>query len=94
MDYLKQYKKQLIITILLLLGISIGVYLVRLPQIFKSRATQELYNTFQLTQTTDDGETKPVTCENTENGYTCSSDSLDVFLRVDVLELERLSQDQ
>lgn len=94
MDYIKQYKKQLIITILLLLGIGIGVYLVRLPQIFKSKASQELYNTFQLTQTSPDSEIKPVTCENTENGYTCTTDSLDVFLRVDVLELERLSQEQ
>lgn len=79
---------------LLFLGIVIGVYLVQIPKIFKSKANQQLYNTFQLNQTTEEGETKPVTCENTENGYTCTTDSLDVFLRVDALELEKLSQEQ
>lgn len=93
MDFIKQYKKQIIIIILLLLGILIGLHLVQTPQIFKSRATQELYNTFQLNQTSDEGATKPVTCGNTENGYTCTTESLDVNLKVDVLELEKLSQE-
>lgn len=93
MNYIKQYRKQLLITTLLLLGIIVSVYLVRLPQIFKSKAAQELYNTFQLTETTSDGEIQQVSCENTQDGYTCTTDSEDINLRVDVDELERLSQE-
>lgn len=93
MDYIKQYKRQVFLITLLLLGIGVSVYLVRLPQIFKSRANQEVYNTFQVTQTTTNGETELVNCEDTENGYTCITDSLDINLKVDPDELERLVQE-
>ena len=79
--------------VILLLGIGIGVYLVRFPQIFKSRANQELYNTFQLTHTSDNGETKLVNCENSENGYSCTADSLDINFKVNADELEKLVQE-
>lgn len=93
MNYIKQYKKQVFLMIILLLGIGVGVYLVKLPQIFKSRANQEVYNTFQVTQTTTDGETELANCQDTENGYTCNTDSLEINLRVDADELEKLFQE-
>lgn len=78
---------------MLLLGIGIGVYLVRFPQIFKSRANQEAYNAFQVTKNTVDGETELVNCEDTENGYTCVTNSLDINLKIDTDEFERLVQE-
>lgn len=94
MDYLKEYRKQLLLTIIILIGLIAAVYLVQTKQIFRSKASQEIYNTFQLNQTTPEGEIKQVSCENTQDGYTCTTESLEVNLKVDIDELEKISQEQ
>lgn len=89
MDYLKKNKKQISILTLLLVGIILGVYLVQTQKIFKSKANLEIYNTFNITQTTQSGENKTIECQ--ENN--CQIESSDIEIKSDVDELERLIQE-
>ena len=43
-------KKALIFAVFLILGLAVGVYLVQTKQIFKSKASQEIYNAFEITE--------------------------------------------
>lgn len=69
---------------MLLIGIIVGVYLVRFQQIFKSRANEQIYNVIEVNQTNDVGETKRVECQ----GNNCNTDSLDIEFKVNIKSLE------
>lgn len=73
MKNLKISRKQIIITLILILGIVFSVILVQKPQIFRSRA-YEVYNAFEIT----DGKGNTLNC--TQN--TCQTDSLDIQIKV------------
>lgn len=76
-------QKQLIVTIILAVGLIVTLVLVQRQQILKSRATQEIYNTFERT----DSEGNPLECSRN----TCETKTLDVKIKVDVEELERIA---
>lgn len=88
-DYIKEHKKEVIITIILLLGLAVSAYLIQNPKIFKSRANQELYNIFTINQIDESGNSSQLSCD----GNNCNIDSLDVEIKADIEELERLSQE-
>jgi len=75
-------KKQIlggIVLITLLITVALGTYLIQVKQIFKSRASS---GPFHITQKTDNGTQKPVTCE----GNTCQIQSLEVEISINELE--------
>lgn len=80
---IKINKLQVVVLAILLIGIIAGVILVQRQQILKSRATQEIYNAFQ----SSDSEGNPLSCE----GNVCETKDLDIKIKVDVDELERLA---
>lgn len=84
MEYIKANLKAVTLVIFLLIGIIVGVYLVQVQHIFKSRANDPIYNTIQVNQTTENGEIQPISC--TENN--CTTSSLDVQFKVNVKDLE------
>lgn len=84
MDYIKNNKKQIIIVTLLLIGIILGVYLVQVQHIFKSKATDQIYNTIEVRQIGENGDFQPVSCQ--ENN--CTTNSLDIQFKVNVKDLE------
>jgi len=90
MDYIKANLKSVIIISLLLVGIIVGVYLVQVQHIFKSRASEEIYNTIEVSQTTESGEKQRVQCE----GNNCTTQSLDIDFKVNVSDLETLENPQ
>lgn len=79
-------KKSLIIFAVLILGLIAAVYLVQQRQIFKPKASQDIYNAFQITQ--GDGDVR-VNCVGNE----CNVNSLKVKIKADPAELERLGSE-
>lgn len=67
-------KKQIIITLILLIGIAFGVILVQRQQILKSRADVDIQNAFEIR----DNEGNSLDC----SGDTCETDSLDVQIKI------------
>ncbi len=72
---------KIFLIILLVSGTIIGVYLVQNKQIFKSKASQEIYNAFEFSQTTNQGQV-PVSC----SGNSCTTNSLDIQVKVKDLQ--------
>ncbi len=66
--------KQIIILILIILGLILGLYLVKQPQIFKSRATTNIYDAFDIT---DDQGNKIYCSDNI-----CTTHSLNINLKI------------
>lgn len=80
-------KKAIAAAMILLLGLIIGVYLVQVQQIFKSKASEEdIYNAFSITQIDENGVESPVTC----NGNVCETNSLEVNFKID--DLNKLTE--
>lgn len=64
-----------------MLGLGITIYLVQKQQIFRSRASQEVYSGFEIKQIKD-GSEQPVHCA----GGSCTTESLDIKMRVQDLQ--------
>lgn len=86
MQYVKSNLKSIIFITILLIGIIVGVYLVQVQHIFKSKASEQIYNAIEVNQITEVGEKQRVQCE--ENN--CTSKSLDMEFKIDVKNLEKL----
>lgn len=72
-------KKQIAIVTILILGIIISVVLVQRQQIFKSKASQQLQNAFEITPADPQ---KTVSCSE----GTCQTDTLDVQIKLQDIE--------
>lgn len=90
MEYIKANLKSIIFITILLIGIIVGVYLVQVQHIFKSKASEQIYNAIEVNQTTESGEKQRIQCE--ENN--CTSQSLDMEFKVNVKDLEQLENAQ
>ncbi len=77
-------KKSLIILVILLLGLVLAVYLVQQRQIFKPKASQQIYNAFEITEQDQNGQEKRVACTGNE----CTVDSLNLKIKIDPSQLE------
>lgn len=78
-EILKQKKLQLVILFILAVGLIVGVYFVQRTQIFKGRATQDIYNAFGVTGEGTVQQTGP-------NTYNTDSLKINFYLRdLDVL---------
>ena len=84
MDYIKAKLKSILILSVLLIGIIVSVYLVQFQHIFKSRATEQMYNAIEVNQTSESGEKQKISCQ--ENN--CTTNSLDVEFQVNVKDIE------
>lgn len=68
-------KKQIFIIIILLLGVAVSVYLATQPQIFRSRATTDVYNAIDI-KDAEDGSV--ITC----NGSACTTEADSVKIKL------------
>lgn len=74
-DYLKTLdKKDLVIVLLLIVGLALGVYTVQNPQVFQSQAQGNLYNAFDI----KDSSGNKVNCTDSF----CATRSLDVDVQL------------
>ena len=72
-SYIQSKRAQVLVLGLVLMGVVVGVYLVRTQKIFKSRADDPIYNAFQVSG---------ADCQ----GNQCSTKSLDVKFKVKDLQ--------
>ena len=77
-------KKALIFAVFLILGLAVGVYLVQTKQIFKSKASQQIYNAFEITEQDENGQEKRVACVGNE----CTVESLNLKIKIDPSQLD------
>lgn len=77
-------KKSLIIFVALVLGLIGVVYLVQQRQIFKPKASQEIYNAFEITEQDENGQEKRVACTGNE----CTVESLNLKIKIDPNQLD------
>ena len=73
---LKSQKVQLITLAILVAGLAALIYLVQVRQIFKPKATTDLYNAFSVSSN-EPGKT--VTC----TGSTCQTDTLNINIKLE-----------
>ena len=71
-------KAQLLLSIILLLGIASLVYLSQQTQILKSKASQNYFNAFEVTDISG----TPLQILDTQNQRIYKTDSLDVKIRI------------
>lgn len=74
-------KKQLLTVLILIAGLIALLILIKNPQIFKSKASQKLFNAIEVTN----NEGNPV-CSGNE----CETESSEVNFKLNIKELERL----
>ncbi len=67
-------KKQIIFIVLILVGIAVGVYLVQVQQIFKSKAAINVNQAFEI----KDSSGNVINC----NGSTCYTNSQEVQIKL------------
>ena len=69
----------IILTVILLVGLAVGIFLVQRQQIFKSKASQQLQNAFDI---------KPVDPQKSVSfdGDSYQTDTLDVQIRLQDIE--------
>lgn len=75
---LKLQKIQIAVILILVIGLAAGIYLVQTQQIFKPKATAELYSAFEVTSN-EPGKT--VTC----SGSTCQTNTLNINIKLEEL---------
>lgn len=78
-------KSGLLVVLILVIGLIALLILIKNPQIFKSRANQRLYNAIEVTNSQGQ-----LLC----NGNGCNTDSLDVNIRLNIEEIERIRNKQ
>lgn len=64
--------------LLLVVGLGVGVYLVQTKQIFKSKATTNFIDAFEI----KDKDGNILTCDGSTNPPTCTTSTLDITVRV------------
>lgn len=69
----------IILIVILLVGLGVGIFLVQRQQIFKSKASQQLQNAFEITPADPQ---KTVSCSE----GTCQTDTLDVQIKLQDIE--------
>ncbi|OGE18342.1 hypothetical protein A3F00_00055 [Candidatus Daviesbacteria bacterium RIFCSPHIGHO2_12_FULL_37_11] len=79
MHIFKNQKLQLITLAILVIGLGVGVYLVQTKQIFKPKASTNLYSAFDVT----DQNGNPIDCDQSGN---CNTNSLNVKFRLENIE--------
>lgn len=75
----------IIVIALLIIGLGVGVYLVRQQQTIKSRAAQSFIDAFEIREKNSDGTVgKLITCTPPagETPATCNTGTLDIFVKV------------
>ena len=80
MNNLKLSKKQVLISVFLLLGIAISVYLMQQTQVFKSKADLDVSSTLDISGDRDDPDCSGDSC-------TTESDTVTIQLKADPNEL-------
>ncbi len=65
-------------TLLLVVGLGVGVYLVQTKQVFKSKATTNFIDAFEI----KDQNGNILTCDGSTNPPTCTTSTLDITVRV------------
>lgn len=80
---LKQ-RKSLIVIMVLLVGIILGVFLVQRPQIFKSKAGNEVFNAFEVKNS------KGQTLQFTDNPGTRIYQTDDLNVNINVMDINAL----
>lgn len=86
-DYLKKNIIAVLIVSILLIGLLIGVYLVKNKQIFKSRANSNIFDSITVSELDPDGNTIQ---ENICQGNDCQTNSKKIRLNINLKKIEDL----
>lgn len=76
---------QVILFILFLVGLLVVLYLIKKPQIFKSKASNEIYDAFTFT----DNQGK-IYCDRN----ICTTNALDINVKIDIDQLEKIANQE
>lgn len=87
MELIKQNLKTMLLIALLIIGLIIGLYLVQIKQVFKSKANATIFNSIRVSELDQEGnEQRNNICQDNE----CQTNSRKIRLKIDLKKLEEL----
>lgn len=87
-NYLKTNLKIIIISLILLLGLVVTLYLVKNPKIFKSKADEG--SIFSSTQVSPQNESDQVSCQ----ANNCTTSTKNIRMKINLKQLEDLENEE